>query len=276
MDFLIAHVNSGVKMANEQAWKHKLPDMQKGARWSRVYGSLSAAMASLMDAGFEVPSINHWVDPSGEEWYLDFSEPMFVPAVREVLQYFLFLGVWDRAQNHVFGSSLGLRPDLRPGKSRIRQAKKQQKWHELYFLEAIMQGSMDLHAEASLVTDDQGVIRCKWCGAAVHESAWIHLSWRCEHFLRSPEAEIQQSAYLVPEAVEALVSSPTLWPRGIPSLPLEEAPLSLQYWAYQAGPDCAFQRMDMNAEPINVEGCLMGGDCSGGEHTKDPDRKSVV
>ena len=133
-------------------------------------------MASLMDAGFEVPSIQHWVDPSGAEWHLDLSEPMFTPAVREVLQYFLILGVWDRAQNHVFGSSLGLRPDLRPGKSRIRQAKKQQKWQELYFLEAIMQGSMDLHAEASLVTDDQGVIRCKWCGAAVHESACTHLS----------------------------------------------------------------------------------------------------
>ena len=139
VEFLIAHVNSGMKVANEQAWKQKLPDMQKGARWSRVYGSLSAAMASLIDAGFEVPSIHHWIDPSGGEWCLDFSEPMFTPAVREVLQHFLTLGVWGRAQNHVFGSSLGLRPDLRPGKSRIRQAKKQQKWQELYFLEAIMQ-----------------------------------------------------------------------------------------------------------------------------------------
>ena len=56
-------------------------------------------------------------------------------------------------------------------------------------------------------------------------------------FLRSSEAEIQQSAYLVPAAIEALESTPTLWLRGIPSLPLEEAPLSLQYWAFHAGPD---------------------------------------
>ena len=193
-----------------------------------------------------------------------------MPAVREVLQYFLVLGAWDRAQNHVFGASLGLRPDLRPGKSRIRQAKKQQKWQELYFLEAILQGSMDLHAEASLVTDDQGVIRCKWCGAAVHESAWVHLSWKCEHFLRSPAAEIQSTAYLVPETVEAMTLSPTLWLRGIPSLPLEEAPLSMLYWAFQAGPNLTFQRMNMQEEPINVEGCLMGGHGSGGERTKDP------
>ena len=91
VEFLIAHVNSGVKMANELAWKQKLPDMQKGARWSRVFGSLSAAMASLMDAGFETPSIHHWIDPSGAEWHIDFSESVFVPAVREVLQYFLSL-----------------------------------------------------------------------------------------------------------------------------------------------------------------------------------------
>ena len=92
-----------------------------------------------------------------------------------------------------------------------------------------MQGSMYLHADASLATDDQGVIRCKWCGVAVRESACTHLSWKCEDFLRSSEADIQQSAYLVPAAVEALEPSPTLWLRGIPSLPLEEAPLFLQH-----------------------------------------------
>ena len=106
-------------------------DARKGARWSRVFGSLSAAMALLLDAGFGVSAINHWIDPTGAEWHIDLSEAMFVPAVREVLQYFLVLGAWDRAQNHVFGASLGLRPDLKPGKSRIRQAKKQQKWQEL-------------------------------------------------------------------------------------------------------------------------------------------------
>ena len=64
VEFLIAHVGSGVKLANERAWQQKRPDMLKGARWGRVCGSLSAAMASLMDAGFEAPAISHWVDPT--------------------------------------------------------------------------------------------------------------------------------------------------------------------------------------------------------------------
>ena len=73
---------------------------------------------------------------------------MVIPAVREVLQYFLKLGVWSKANRHTFGSSLGLCPDLKPGMARMRQAKKNQQWQELYFLEAILQGSMEVHAEA--------------------------------------------------------------------------------------------------------------------------------
>ena len=72
------------------------------------------------------------------------------------------------------------------------------------------------------------------------------------------EPEIRQSAYLVPIAIDELGTAPSFWLRGIPSLPLEEAPLSLNYWAFTAGPDIAFQRMDMNSAPIDVEGCLMG------------------
>ena len=223
-----------------------------------MYGSLSlCGMASLLDAGFEVPALSHWIDPAGGEWQLDFSEPMVIPAVREVLQYYLIFGSWDRAQSHIFVQSLGLRPDLRPGRARLRQARKKQRWQDLYFFEAIMQGSMNLHAEASLEKDEQGVIRCKWCGVAVHESAWVHLSWKCSTFLRSNDPEVQQSAYLVPIAADELETVPILLLRGIPSLPLEEAPLSLSYWVFVAGPDLDFQSIDMNSEPIDVEGCLM-------------------
>ena len=52
VEFLIAHMGSGMKLANEQAWQQKLPEMARGARWGRVCGSLSAAMAFLLDAGF--------------------------------------------------------------------------------------------------------------------------------------------------------------------------------------------------------------------------------
>ena len=80
-------------------------------RWGKVYGPLSAAMASLLDAGFEIPDMGRWVVPSGAAGELDYSAPMAIPALRQVLTHFLQLGIWDKASKHTFGASLGLYPD---------------------------------------------------------------------------------------------------------------------------------------------------------------------
>ena len=144
LEFAIAHAGSGMKLANAQAWVAKLPSLEDRCRWGKVFGTMSAAMASLLDAGFEIPDIGRWVDPSGGQWLVDYSLPMAIPALRQVLVHFLQLGIWHRARNHTFGASLGLYPDLLPLKSRMQQAKRKAKWEELYFLQAIGQGSMDL------------------------------------------------------------------------------------------------------------------------------------
>ena len=115
--FLKAHAGSGMKLANANAWIAKLPALEDRCRLGKVYGTLSAAMASLLDAGFEIPDIGRWIDPSGGIWALDFSQPMAIPAIRQVLTYFLQIGIWHRASNHTFGASLGLYPDLKPLKS---------------------------------------------------------------------------------------------------------------------------------------------------------------
>ena len=78
---------------------------------------------------------------------------MAIPALRQVLGYFLQLRIWHRARNHTFGASLGLYPDLHPLKSQIQQAKRNARWEELYFLQAIGQGSMDLFFTALLSQD---------------------------------------------------------------------------------------------------------------------------
>ena len=44
--FLIAHVNSGTKLANEQTWQQKLPDMLKETRWGRVWLPLCSYVLS--------------------------------------------------------------------------------------------------------------------------------------------------------------------------------------------------------------------------------------
>ena len=99
----------------------------------------SRHMASLLDAGFEILSVDRWIDPAGNAWDLDFTKPMAIPAIRQLLTHYLKLGLWDRAQHHTFGSSLSLYPDLKPLKARIRQAKKHARWQEHYFLSSLPQ-----------------------------------------------------------------------------------------------------------------------------------------
>ena len=51
------------------------------------------------------------------------------------------------------------------------------KWEELYFLQAIGQGSMDLFSESSLARSEEGMVTCKWCSCQVVGSPWQHLAW---------------------------------------------------------------------------------------------------
>ena len=234
----------------------------------QVYGTLSAAMASLLDAGFEIPEIGRWIDPSGVEWTLDFSQPMAIPAIRQVLTHFLQLGMWHRASNHTFASSLGLFPDLKPLKVRTQQAKRKLRWEEYYFLHAIGQGSMDLFAESSLVRAENGLVTCLWCSCPVHGSPWKHLAWFCSHFAGIDDPAIQKTTELAVEAQAEVDDFPTLWLRGIPNLEPPPCPLALNYDAMQASIDGLFVP-DEPGTLFNVEGMLLGGDGSGGEHTKD-------
>ena len=268
IEFAIAHAGSGMKLANAQAWSAKLPALEDRCRWGKVYGAMSAAMASLLDAGFDIPDIGKWHDPSGEQWIIDYSLPMAIPALRQVLGHFLQLGTWHKARNHTFGASLGLYPDLHPLKSQIQQARRKARWEELYFLQAIGQGSMDLFSEHSLIRTDEGQVLCRWCAAPVIGSPWQHIAWTCRHFSDMEEPAFLKSAELVTVAQAAAEEYPTLWLRGIPNLGLPCNPLNMDYQAMQASSDGLFYLDDL-AEPLDVHDLILGGDGSGGEHTRD-------
>ena len=117
---------------------------------------------------------------------------MAIPALRQMLSHFLQLGVWHKARAHTFGASLGLYPDLKPLRSQIQQAKKKSRWEELYFLQAIGQGSMDLFSETSLTRSEEGLVTCRWCSCPVIGSPWRHLAWFCSHFATMDEPEFQK------------------------------------------------------------------------------------
>ena len=60
-----------------------------------------------------------------------------------------------------------------------------------------------------------------------------------------------------------------MWLRGIPATSLPD-PLAITFSAFEANSDGIFREVNFEAEPIKVEGLLLGGDGSGGEHSKDP------
>ena len=128
---------------------------------------------------------------------------------------------------------------------------------------------MELHSESALVRSEDGHVTCRFCGEQVIESPWVHVSWLCQHIQAQEIDGITKSADLIEEAKVKLQEDPTLWLRGIPPTDLPD-PLAMSFTAFEAGSDGSFREVDFQAEPINVEGLLLGGDGSGGEHTKDP------
>ena len=61
-------------------------------------------------------------------------------------------------------------------KSIAKEFEKKREYRKLYFLEAIVQGAMDVHAEMHVSYDlDRHLVVCKrWGGAVAGESAWAH------------------------------------------------------------------------------------------------------
>ena len=128
---------------------------------------------------------------------------------------------------------------------------------------------MDLHSEPALVRSEDGRVACRFCSEMVIESPWAHVAWLCQHIQSQNIDGIEKSADLVSEAKASLEADPTFWLRGIPGITLPDH-LAISFSAVEAGKDGIFMDVDFQAEPIAVEGLLLPGDGSGGEHSKDP------
>ena len=99
-------------------------------------------------------------------------------------------------------------------------------------------------------------------------SPWMHISWGCSHLNSQKLKAIEGTKDLAPEAVAGMMVEPAFWLRGIPSMDLPD-PLSMDFQALWAGPDGLFEDYEFGDHRFDVEGLLLGGDGSGGEHTKD-------
>ena len=141
-------------------------------------------------------------------------------------------------------------------------------FQEVYFLGDILQGAMDLHSEASLLRAEDGLVTCKWCSQVVLGSSWKHISWGCSHLNAQKLKPIEDSNNLIPEAVEGMLVDPAFWLRGLPSVELPD-PLGMEFTAMWAGPDGLFEEYLFDGHLFDVEGLLLRGDGSGGDHTQD-------
>ena len=87
-DFLAGHLASDHKLITAKLWPDIASKLQAPGRWSRVFGLLSSAIATLLDFDWAVPSITQWVSPDGAVWELGFSAPNLIQMVKELLQHF--------------------------------------------------------------------------------------------------------------------------------------------------------------------------------------------
>ena len=86
------------------------------------------------------------------------------------------------------------RPCLQVYKSIAKDLRKKKDFRQLYFLEAIAQGAMDLHTEMHLAFDPAThSVSCSQCGEAVAgESAWAHFVFDCPFTCTKPKLRESQ------------------------------------------------------------------------------------
>ena len=60
IDFIAAHMASDHGMVTAKHWPSLVQKLGPTGRWSRVFGPLSSATATLLDVGWQLPSIQEW------------------------------------------------------------------------------------------------------------------------------------------------------------------------------------------------------------------------
>ena len=96
-DFISGHLASDHQMVTAKLWPDVASKLQAPGRWSRVFGPLSSAIATLLDFDWAVPSITQWVSPDGASWVVDFSAPNLIQMVKELLMHYFQASLWKKA-----------------------------------------------------------------------------------------------------------------------------------------------------------------------------------
>ena len=197
-------------------------------------------------------SLDTWIDPDGHEWKLDFDNLAVLGIIREVMQVFYKKRIWAMyASKHMSG--IGTEPDLKPAKDLKKMYQKKHMHRESYFLDAVVQGAMEEHAKIHFQLDANGQPVCKRCLQVVLGPGWKHLAYGCSSTSKLENKTIQGTNHFC----RAVDDDDPKWLRGLTPIRLPD-PLDMKY------------DYENTWEGIlNVNGCIIGGDGSGGARSKD-------
>ena len=81
-DFLAGHLASDHQLITAKLWPDIASKLEAPGRWSRVFGPLSSAIATLQDFDWVVP--------------LDLSAPNLIQMLKELLQHFFQASLWKK------------------------------------------------------------------------------------------------------------------------------------------------------------------------------------
>jgi len=246
----------------------------KSGKWRKVHGPVAAVIATLLDAGWRPTSPTSWKRPTAagvEEWTIPLADQMGELQVdfHEFSELLDDLAVdldhlrWQRASQHVHGSGLGEAGDVSQIKKELDHCAKQGHWQEwsLNYLVAVW---AQWPRQRQIAAGYQGSPLCQRCFG--EEETLEHRIWRCPCNQGKPAYD--QTAHLVPQALNGMEECPALWLRGInpiahttPPPPMAHEELYVHVGApWPTGSD----------RPVTIF-----GDASGGKHGTDPRRRRV-
>jgi ribonuclease HI len=281
---------AGPTLVHKQTFVELVANMPADHRWSKVCGPMSSGIATLLDMGWTLHGIDKWQDPEGVVWQLDFSDPMAVDVVKEILNSHVYRHIWGKfASKHFAG--LSEQPDLTAyrslkkswqkvakqsvGKPSAEQpsvgkpsadcstakVQKELATRSLYFLDTVVQGAAKDFAEKAFHVNEEGLPACTLCKQVCTTCPYEHVAYYCQTVEELDLEGVAASRHLVQQARDELRTKgndrKAFWLRGICPLPELPDPLSCEYKFHSS-----FQHLDVN-------GKILGGDGSGGRLSKD-------
>ena len=73
---------SNSQQLNKVAWNKACEKCSLDRRWAHVKGPISSAFATLIDFNRQHEHYNRWIDPSGNTWFTDYSQPNLVTMAK--------------------------------------------------------------------------------------------------------------------------------------------------------------------------------------------------